>query len=101
MDADRPPDRRRGVLVGVGVGMAVGATALAIGMSIVALPLFFLASVLEPGGRIDHPFLREGLLHWALPIGLVLGLVSGVTVGVWVARGGRLPEPDDRPSWLP
>lgn len=97
---ERPEGRATSpVLLGLGVGFAVGATAFAIGLSIVALPLMFLASVLEPGGRIDHPFLRTGILGWALPVGLVLGIVSGTAIGVWAARGGRLPD-DDRPGWL-
>lgn len=76
----------------MGVGAAVAISMIGIGVSIVAIPLFLLAQVLEPGSRIDHPFLREGLLHWAIPVGLALGLVTGTAVGVWVARGGRLPD---------
>jgi hypothetical protein len=92
--------RRRGVVghglrLGLLVGFAVTVVAVAIGFSIVAIPLFLLAQVLEPGSRIDHPFLREGLLVWALPIGIVIGVVCGTAVGVWVARGGRFPT-DDR-----
>lgn len=82
---------RTGVLVGFGVTVA----AVAIGFSIVAIPLFLLAQILEPGSRIDHPFLREGLLVWALPIGIAFGVICGTAVGVWVGRGGRFPD-DDR-----
>lgn len=88
------------MLVGIGVGLGVAVAMVGIGVSIVAIPLFLLAQVIEPGSRIDHPFLREGLLGWAVPVGLVLGVVSGAAVGVWYARGGRLPPRDDRPSYL-
>lgn len=82
------------------MGFAVTVVSVAIGFSIVAIPLFLLAQIIEPGSRIDHPFLRDGLLVWALPIGLLFGIACGTAVGVWVARGGRFPEADrDRRSW--
>lgn len=87
--------------MGIAVGLGVALAMVGIGVSIVAIPLFLLAQVIEPGSRIDHPFLREGLLGWAVPVGLVLGLVTGVAVGVWYGRGGRLPPNDDRPTYLP
>ena len=81
---------RRSLLLGVGVGMAVAMTAVAIGFSIIAIPLYALASV-EPGSGIDRPFIRDGLFEVAIPVGMVLGAACGTLVGVWYARGGRLP----------
>jgi hypothetical protein len=81
---------RRSLLLGVLVGIAVALAAVAIGFSIIAIPLYALASV-EPGSGIDRPFIREGLFEIAIPVGVVLGVACGTLVGVWYARGGRLP----------
>ena len=81
---------RRSLLLAVGVGLAVAMTAVAVGFSIIAIPLYALASV-EPGSGIDRPFIRDGLFQVAIPVGLVLGVACGTLVGVWYARGGRLP----------
>jgi hypothetical protein len=83
---------RRSLLLGVAVGTAVALTALAIGFSIIAIPLYALASI-EPGSGTDRPFIRDGLFQVAIPVGVVLGVAAGAIVGVWYARGGRLPTP--------
>ena len=81
---------RRSLLLGILVGIAVALAAVAIGFSIIAIPLYALASV-EPGSGIDRPFIRDGLFEVAIPVGVVLGVACGTLVGVWYARGGRLP----------
>jgi hypothetical protein len=90
------PDRRatgrlRAVLVGTGIGLAVLVAASAIAFSIVALPLFTLAST-EPGHGLHRDLIRKGLFDVALPFGALSGLVVGVAVGIWYGRGGRLPR---------
>jgi riboflavin transporter FmnP len=80
----------RGALVGTGIGVAVGLAAVAIAFSIIAIPLFALAAT-EPERGVDRDLVRKGLFDVALPFGVVTGLVIGVAVGVWYARGGRLP----------
>jgi riboflavin transporter FmnP len=85
-----PRSRLRSVLLGVGVGTGVGVAAMAIAFSIVAIPMFILAST-EPDSGLDRSLVRTGLFKVALPLGLVAGIVAGVVVGLWYARGGRLP----------
>lgn len=82
---------RRSLLLGIGVGLGVAVCTVAIGFSIIAIPLYALASI-EPGSGIDRPFVRDGLFQVAIPVGLVLGAAVGTLVGVWYARGGRLPS---------
>jgi uncharacterized metal-binding protein len=77
----------RSVLLGVVVGTTVAVCTVAIGFSIIAIPLFMLARV-EPGSGLDRPFIRNGLTHVAVPAGLILGIVVGLIVGVWYRRGG-------------
>jgi hypothetical protein len=79
------------VLVAVAVGVAVALAAIAIGFSIIAIPLYALAST-DPAHGVDRPFIRNGLLYVALPVGAALGIAAGSLVGVWYARGGRLPN---------
>ena len=86
-----PRSRLRSVLLGVGVGTGVGVAAMAIAFSIVAIPMFILAST-EPDAGLDRSLVRTGLFKVALPLGLVAGIVAGVVVGLWYARGGRLPS---------
>lgn len=91
--ATAPPVRRsrlRSVLLGVGIGTGVGVAAMAIAFSIVAIPMFIVAST-EPGSGLDRSLVRTGLFKVALPFGLVAGIAAGVVVGIWYARGGRLP----------
>ncbi len=78
------------MLLGVGVGAGVGVAAVAIAFSIVAIPIFIVAST-EPGSGLNRSLVRTGLFQVALPFGGLTGVVVGVLVGVWYARGGRLP----------
>jgi hypothetical protein len=78
------------VLVGIGIGVVVGLAAVAIAFSIVAIPMFIVAST-EPGSGLNRELVRTGLFKVALPFGAVSGLLVGVAVGVWYGRGGRLP----------
>lgn len=82
--------RLRSVLLGLGVGAGVGVAGVAIAFSIVAIPIFIVAST-EPGSGLNRDLVRTGLFKIALPFGGVTGLVVGILVGVWFARGGRLP----------
>ena len=88
--APAPRSRVRGVLVGLGVGLGVGLAGVAIAFSIIAIPLFMLASV-EPGHGLDRSLVRTGLFQVAVPFGGLVGIAIGIIVGVWYARGGRLP----------
>jgi hypothetical protein len=98
---DRPPrstvprarGRLRSTLLGLGVGTAVGLAGIALAFSILAIPLFFVAST-EPGSGAHRDLVQKGLFYVALPFGGVVGVVGGIGVGIWYGRGGRLP--DDR-----
>lgn len=81
----------RSALLGVAVGLAVAVAGIAIAFSIIAIPLFIVAST-EPGSGLDRDLVRTGLFKVALPFGLVAGLATGIAVGVWYGRGGRLPR---------
>lgn len=83
------------MLLGLGIGAGVGVAGIAIAFSIVAIPLYIVAST-EPGSGLDRSLVRTGLFQVALPFGLVAGTIAGVVVGVWYGRGGRLPR--DRTS---
>jgi hypothetical protein len=85
------PSRRRSVLIGVGIGLGAGLCAMAIAFSIIAIPMYALASF-EPGQGLQRDVVRTGLLVVAMPFGALVGLAVGVTVGIWKARGGRLPQ---------
>ncbi|MDQ3642904.1 MAG: hypothetical protein M3450_15905 [Actinomycetota bacterium] len=82
--------RLRSVLLGIGIGAGVGVATMAIAFSIVAIPMFIVAST-EPSSGLDRSLVRTGLFKVALPLGLVAGVVTGIAVGIWYARGGRLP----------
>ena len=58
--------------------------------SFIAIPVYFAARI-DPDG-LDKPYLRNGFLQLALPLGLVVGLICGTVVGLWYRRGGHLPE---------
>jgi hypothetical protein len=95
---DEPLERRsrvQSVLLGIGIGAGVGVAGIAIAFSIVAIPLYIVAST-EPGSGLDRSLVRTGLFQVALPIGVIAGTIAGVVVGVWYGRGGRLPR--DRTS---
>jgi hypothetical protein len=79
------------VLLGLGIGAGVGVAGIAIAFSIVAIPLFIVAST-EPGSGLNRDLVRTGLFSVALPFGAVTGTAAGIAVGVWYARGGRLPR---------
>ncbi|HKN37639.1 MAG TPA: hypothetical protein VJ456_00870 [Acidimicrobiia bacterium] len=83
---------RRPVLVACAVGLAVGLSAIAIIVSIIAIPFFALARFADPGKGLDTPLIRNGLLKVALPAGAVLGTAAGALVARWYRRGGRLPQ---------
>lgn len=88
-DGRRP--RLRSVLLGVGIGTGVGVAGVAIAFSIVAIPLFIVAST-EPGSGLNRDLVRTGLFKVAVPFGAVAGIAAGILVGLWYARGGRLPR---------
>lgn len=93
--ADETGSRGRSVLLGLAVGLAVTVAGVALAFSIVAMPLFALASI-DPGSGLDRDLVRTGLFAVALPFGGIVGVLSGIAVGVWYGRGGRLPRPDLR-----
>jgi hypothetical protein len=78
------------VLLGVAVGVGVAVAGIAIAFSVVAIPIFIVAST-EPGSGLNRDLVRTGLFKVALPFGVVSGLAAGVLIGMWYARGGRLP----------
>lgn len=82
----------RSVRTGVLVGLGVAACTVAVGFSIIAMPLYMLARVTSIGRGLDDPFIRHGLLYVALPVGVLLGVSAGAAVGWWYAKGGRLPD---------
>lgn len=82
---------RRPVLLAFGVGAAMALASIAIVFSIIAVPLFMLARFAEPGHGLDEPLIRNGLLHVAVPVGIGIGTLTGVAVGRWYRKGGRLP----------
>lgn len=81
---------RRPVGLAVLAGLAVGLATSAIVLSMIAIPLFALARA-DPVHGLDRPLIRTGLLHVALPAGVVVGALAGLGVALWYRRGGRLP----------
>ena len=89
---DGPPrSRSRTVLLGLAIGLGVGIVGVVVAFSIVAIPVFFIAST-EPGSGLDRDMVRTGLFQVALPFGAIAGTAAGVIVGIWYGRGGRLPK---------
>jgi hypothetical protein len=82
----------------VAVGVAVGGAVAAIGVALVAVPLFFFARATDPATGLDRPFVRGGLLSVAVPVGIVLGLAAAALAGRWYRRGGQMPR-EDEPGW--
>ena len=78
-------------MVSAVVGVVVALVTVAIVYSLLAIPFYALARFAEPGQGMDRPFIRDGITRFALPAGVLLGAVAGGVVGVWHARGGRLP----------
>ena len=93
LQAEPDPARSRGrsILLGVAIGLGIGVAAIAIAFSVVAIPIFIVAST-EPGSGLNRDLVRTGLFKVALPFGGITGIAAGVLVGVWYARGGRLPR---------
>jgi hypothetical protein len=93
------PEARRSRLrsagLGLGIGAAIGLAAIGIAFSILAVPLYFVAS--NDAGDHHHDLIHKGLFFVALPFGLVSGTLVGIAVGVWYGRGGRLPDHRDAP----
>lgn len=54
---------------------------------VIAIPFYTLASF-EPNG-LDRPIIRTGLFRIALPVGVVLGIVTGSVAGWWWRSGRR------------
>jgi|GEM_PF-2938750 hypothetical protein len=89
--SEEPPSRGRSIAVGVAVGFGIAVAGIAIAFSIIAIPIFIVAST-EPSSGLDRSLVRTGLFKVALPVGVVSGLAAGIAVGIWYARGGRLPR---------
>jgi hypothetical protein len=90
---DEPPTRRsrlRSTLLGLGIGLATGIATVGLALSVVAIPLFLLATT-DPEHGVDRHLVRTGLFEVAIPFGVLTGVVVGVVVGIWYGRGGRLP----------
>ena len=81
----------RPILTAVLVGLGIGLVGLLVAFAILAIPWFALARFAEPGQGLDRPAIRDGLFRIALPIGVLIGTGTGVVVGRWYRRGGRLP----------
>ncbi|MCU1450101.1 MAG: hypothetical protein JWP02_2271 [Acidimicrobiales bacterium] len=88
---DRDQRSHRTLFMALGVGAAVGLATVGIIVSIIAIPFFALARFAEPGHGLDEPLIRTALMRVAIPAGVVLGTLTGVAVGRWYRRGGRLP----------
>lgn len=82
---------RRSLGIAALVALGIAAVCTAVTYSIVAMPFYALARATEPGQGLDRPFVRDAITHWALPGSIVLGVAAGLVVGIWYARGGRLP----------
>jgi hypothetical protein len=82
--ATEPTRRSLGRSVALGVAIGIGAGAIC--FFLIAIPFYTLASF-EPNG-IDRPIVRTGLFKVAMPVGLLVGVASGIVAGLWVRRGG-------------
>jgi hypothetical protein len=88
--AEGSRSRLRSTLLGVAVGLSTGIASVGLALSVVAIPLFLLATT-DPAHGVDRDLVRKGLLDVALPFGGITGLAVGITVGIWYGRGGHLP----------
>jgi hypothetical protein len=75
----------------IGVGALAALAGFSVGLILVALPLFGLARALELRQGLGRPAIRDNLLLLVLPVAGTSALVSGLLVGRWYRRGGRLP----------
>jgi hypothetical protein len=75
----------------IGLALLVGLAIAAVGIAVVAMPLFLFASVADPAKGLDDPTLHNGLVGVAIPFGVVAGTAAAVWTGRWYRRGGRLP----------
>lgn len=89
--AGEVPSAGRSVLVAVAVGLGVALSVAAVVFAIIAIPFFALARVSEGAQGLDRPFVRDSLLRFTLPAGLLAGVIVGAVVGRWYRRGGHLP----------
>ena len=92
MEQDAP--RRRGFALAGAVGLGVTIAVAGLTYSILAIPLYVFART-SPDG-LDRPLIRTAFFNVAVPAGVVVGLAAGILVGLWYARGGRLPEQRSR-----
>src|SRR3546814_18951176 len=85
-----PRSRLGSALLGIGIGAGVGVACIAIAFSIIAIPLYVLAST-EPGSGLDRTLVRRGLFQVALLPGVFPGQVAGIVVGVASSQRRCLP----------
>ena len=74
--------------MGLVVGLAVALTTV----MVLALPLFGLASALEPRRGTGRSFIQTGLTVVVLPAAVIVGAAVGAGTTRWHHRGGRLPS---------
>lgn len=91
MTAGRPTSRRSWPRA-VAEGAAAGVAGALVTVTLLSLPLFGLASILEPRRGTGRSFIQTGLTVVVLPSALVVGLAVAVVAGRWRRRGGRLPD---------
>jgi hypothetical protein len=85
---DAPLRRGAGLVAAVGLGVGIAVAGLT--YSVLAIPLYVFAQS-DPDG-LDRPLIRSAFFNVALPAGLAVGTLAGVLVGLWYAKGGRLPD---------
>jgi riboflavin transporter FmnP len=86
-----PTSKLKSAALGFVIGTGVSLACAGIAFSVIAIPLYALASA-EPGSGLNRDLIRKGLFNVALPFGLIAGVAIGCIVAVWYARGGRLPQ---------
>lgn len=97
---DPPADdsARRPLGVSLLLGVVIGIATAAIVYFLIAIPIYLVASFESNG--LDRPIIRTGLFRVALPVGIVVGSITGVVSGRWLRRGERwsLDDGGDRYS---
>ena len=73
------------------VAAAVAVSAFALTLVAVALPLFGFARMVEPNRGVARPWIRSGLVTFAVPVSSLVALLAGGLAARWYRRGGRLP----------